>query len=376
MKPRDRMLVTMRHGKADCVPVSPDISNMIPCKLQRRPFWDIYVYNNPPLWKAVFEAFEYFDCDGYYDECGISFTAKESPEIERVYLYQKEERFYEKLLYKTKMGNMTETIVYPKYDAPTKVEKIVKSFIEDYNKYKLLYAIPESYDSTLFDIQKKEMGSRGVIGKYVGDPGVATMISFLEGSLEAASYAYFDYRDEFMDVVKQQHNCIIRKAEMAIDAGVDFVGVGGSGDITLQSPQMWRQTVLPTIKEVTKICKQAGVISQLHTCGKERYVVEACYNETDLDVINPLEPPQMGDVDLGEVKDKFGDKLCLMGNLHTTEVMLQGSSEDVERASKNAIDAAGENGGFILSTGDQCGRDTPDENIFKMIEIARTYGKY
>ena len=376
MTPRDRMLVTMRHGKADCVPVSPDISNMIPCKLQKRPFWDIYVYNNPPLWKAVFEAFEYFDCDGYYDECGISFTAKNNPEIERVYLYQKEERFYEKLLYRTKMGNMTETIVYPKYDAPTKVEKIVKSFIEDYNKYKLLYAVPESYDSTLFDIQKKEMGSRGVIGKYVGDPGIATMISFFEGSLEAASYAYFDYQDEFMDVVKQQHDCIIRKAEMAIDAGVDFVGVGGSGDITLQSPQMWRQTVLPTIKQVTKMCKQAGVISQLHTCGKERYVVEACYNETDLDVINPLEPPQMGDVDLSEVKEKFGDKLCLMGNLHTTEVMLQGSAEDVEKASKDAIDAASEKGGFILSTGDQCGRDTPEENIFKMIEVARTYGKY
>ena len=158
--------------------------------------------------------------------------------------------------------------------------------------------------------------------------------------------------------------------------GVDFVGVGGSGDITLQSPQMWRQTVLPTIKQVTKMCKQAGVISQLHTCGKERYVVEACYNETDLDVINPLEPPQMGDVDLSEVKEKFGDKLCLMGNLHTTEVMLQGSAEDVEKASKDAIDAASEKGGFILSTGDQCGRDTPEENIFKMIEVARTYGKY
>ena len=376
MTPRERMLVTMRHGKADCVPVSPDISNMIPCRLQKRPFWDIYVYNNPPLWKAVFEAFEYFDCDGYYDECGISFAAKDSPLIERVYLYKKEDRFYEKLLYRTQISNLTETIVYPKYDAPTKVEKIVKSFIDDFEKYKLLYSIPDSYDSSLFDIQRDEMGDRGVIGKYVGDPGIATMISFFEGSLEAASYAYFDYPGEFMDVVKQQHECIVRRAEMAIDAGVDFVGVGGSGDITLQSPEMWRQTVLPTIKEVTRICKQAGVISQLHTCGKERYVVEACYNETDLDVINPLEPPLMGDVNLGEVKEKFGDKLCLMGNLHTTEVMLEGSVEDVERASKDAIDAAGEDGGFILSTGDQCGRDTPDENIFKMIEVARTYGKY
>jgi len=37
---------------------------------------------------------------------------------------------------------------------------------------------------------------------------------------------------------------------------------------------------------------------------------------------------------------------------------------------------AAEGGGFILSTGDQCGRDTPDENIYAMVETAREYGAY
>ena len=36
----------------------------------------------------------------------------------------------------------------------------------------------------------------------------------------------------------------------------------------------------------------------------------------------------------------------------------------------------GAGGGFILSTGDQCGRDTPDANILKLVEVARTYGRY
>jgi hypothetical protein len=31
---------------------------------------------------------------------------------------------------------------------------------------------------------------------------------------------------------------------------------------------------------------------------------------------------------------------------------------------------------YGLSTGDQCGRDTPEENIFKLVEVAKTYGKY
>jgi uroporphyrinogen decarboxylase len=37
---------------------------------------------------------------------------------------------------------------------------------------------------------------------------------------------------------------------------------------------------------------------------------------------------------------------------------------------------AGEGGGFILSTGDQCGRETPEENIFALIESAKEFGVY
>ena len=70
------------------------------------------------------------------------------------------------------------------------------------------------------------------------------------------------------------------------------------------------------------------------------------------------------------------DGVWLKGNLHTTDVMLRGSPEDVARASREAIDAAARGGRFILSTGDQCGRDTPDENLRAMVETARTYGRY
>ena len=65
-----------------------------------------------------------------------------------------------------------------------------------------------------------------------------------------------------------------------------------------------------------------------------------------------------------------------MGNLHTTNIMLGGSAETVYQASKDAILSAGEGGGFILSTGDQCGLNTPYENIFAMVEAAKEYGVY
>ena len=56
--------------------------------------------------------------------------------------------------------------------------------------------------------------------------------------------------------------------------------------------------------------------------------------------------------------------------------MLRGSVKDVRRESLKAILDAGIDGGFTLSTGDQCGRDTPKENIFMMVETGREFGKY
>ena len=104
--------------------------------------------------------------------------------------------------------------------------------------------------------------------------------------------------------------------------------------------------------------------------------METAANETDLNGIEPLEIPPTGDCILKEIKDLYGDKIALKGNLHTTEVMLRGTPEIVETACKKAIDDAAAGGGFILSTGDQTPRDTPDENILIMKKTAETYGKY
>jgi uroporphyrinogen decarboxylase len=98
--------------------------------------------------------------------------------------------------------------------------------------------------------------------------------------------------------------------------------------------------------------------------------------ETRLTIIDPLEGPSMGDCNLAELKQLYGNRIVLKGNLHTTDVMLFGSVDDVVRASRQCIDDAAAGGGFILSTGDQTPRDTPFENIFAVVETARTYGKY
>ena len=179
--------------------------------------------------------------------------------------------------------------------------------------------------------------------------------------------------DEFNQVYMAHY---WRLFEQILDLKPDFVLTGGSGGFSLQSPALWREFAFPVVKALTQRCKEAGILTMIHSCGKQAEMVKWCAEETELSCINPIERPPMGDCDLADLKSRFGDKICLMGNLHTTKVMLRGSEEEVEEASKKAIDEGAEDGGFILSTGDQCGRDTPDRNLFKMIEVARKYGRY
>ena len=179
-----------------------------------------------------------------------------------------------------------------------------------------------------------------------------------------------------MELIELNEKQAVKMVEMAVDAKVESVLTGGSGSITLQSPELWRIFSLPTLKKIGEMCRSGGVISGIHSCGKEEYLIKTVAEETEIDYVNPLEIPPMGDCVLADIKQKYGGKLALMGNIHTTDTMLNGTPELVRQQCLQAILDAGEGGGFVLSTGDQCGFHTPDENIFAMVETAKKYGSY
>jgi uroporphyrinogen decarboxylase len=160
-------------------------------------------------------------------------------------------------------------------------------------------------------------------------------------------------------------------------AGADEIMLGGSASsLSASSPAHFRKYDLPFIQAAARICRELGVFSHLHVCGKSRQVVEMVAEETDVDVMEPLEEPPGGNVDIADIKRRYGHRLCLKGNLNTFQFMLTATPEQVAEKAKRLIDDCAAGGGFVLSTGDQCGRDTPDANIFKLVEVARTYGQY
>jgi uroporphyrinogen decarboxylase len=215
------------------------------------------------------------------------------------------------------------------------------------------------------------MGNQGLVGVFAGAGTNAV------GNL-AGMWRYYDNPEDRKAWAHRRIEAVEARFEriMRMDVKPDFLCVGGSGTLVWQTPEILRELALPAVKRAIELATEAGFPTHVHSCGPERELVRIMAEETELTVIDPLEPPPMGDCDLAELKRLYGDMIVLKGNLHTTDVMLRGTPEIVVEASRRAIDDAAEGGRFILSTGDQCGRDTPDENLRAMIETARTYGRY
>ena len=153
-----------------------------------------------------------------------------------------------------------------------------------------------------------------------------------------------------------------------VKAGADIIVITNPiGSANCISREMYRSQVHPFTKRLYQAIKATGAKLIFHSCGvwDDRY-----------DLLVEEEPHVLwvDKVDLKWFKEKYGEKVCIMGNVKTTETMLQGTPRQVEQEALDCIERAGKNGGFILSADCQLPRDVPGENLKALIAAARKYG--
>ncbi|MCI0699194.1 hypothetical protein L0337_45235 [candidate division KSB1 bacterium] len=145
-----------------------------------------------------------------------------------------------------------------------------------------------------------------------------TSATYSEAYVEAVKYFGMDgwyIEEKFMDEVQEfwmEWALAYLRANVAAKPDEIMLG-GSSASLSVSSPNLFRKYELPFIKQASKICKEAGVISHLHICGRSWKLVQIVAEETDVDVMEPMEEPPGGDVDLAEAKRRVGNKLCIKG---------------------------------------------------------------
>lgn len=142
---------------------------------------------------------------------------------------------------------------------------------------------------------------------------------------------------------------------------------------SLISPRIFEEFVLPYDSKIVQTSQNAGIPTTFHDCGKCMDILELIV-ATGTNAIETLAPPAInGDADLAEVKQRIGDKVCLIGGIDQANVLERGSPEMVEEEVKRCIEETGKDGGYIMTNADHF-FNVPVENIYAYVKAARKYG--
>jgi uroporphyrinogen decarboxylase len=93
--------------------------------------------------------------------------------------------------------------------------------------------------------------------------------------------------------------------------------------------------------------------------------------ESGYDGIDTMDPPPLGNTDILRVKEEFGDRIFLKGNLDPVNILLKGEAEAIRSKAAELIASAGGDGGYILSTACSVSPGTDPANIALLAEASK-----
>jgi hypothetical protein len=135
------------------------------------------------------------------------------------------------------------------------------------------------------------------------------------------------------------------------------------------SPKVFREFLFPYMQEVAQSIRKPWVF---HSDGNILPLMDDLI-KLGMDALHPIEPAAM---DIGRIKDKYGQLLCLIGNIDVGYTLTRGSPEEVEQEVRERIETAGRHGGYILSSAMTITDYCRPENVMAMAEAVRKYGAY
>jgi len=234
------------------------------------------------------------------------------------------------------------------------------------------YAFPkkEDFDYSRFD-QIKELlpDGMGVIGQY-GD--IFTLTWEMMG-FEGFSMALFENPALIKAVNEQLGDRILSMFEYFAQSDVVDV-LWYTDDIAfsnalLMSPQVLHSYFFPWLKKIGALAKAANKPFMYHTDGLLWDVLDDII-ASGVDALHPIEPKAM---DIGEVKKRYGDRLCLIGSVDV-DLLARGTAEQVRARVKHNIEVAGYNGGYMVGSGNSIPDYVNFENYRAMLAAAKEFG--
>jgi uroporphyrinogen decarboxylase len=137
------------------------------------------------------------------------------------------------------------------------------------------------------------------------------------------------------------------------------------------SPQAFRDHVFPWYREMAARCHQNDRIFFMHSDGDLGQLMEDII-DIGVDVLQPIDPSCM---DIVKVKEAYGDRLCLVGNV-ANELLRSGTETEVEERVRELIRDLAPGGGYCVGAGNSVPDWAKFDNFMAMRNATLTYGAY
>lgn len=197
--------------------------------------------------------------------------------------------------------------------------------------------------------------------------GISSMLMSM--GYDTFSYMLYDDRDFILDVMQLYLDFNKRFIRNLEEVGFDFLWsfddiAFGTGP--LFSQQVWDDIFAENVGEVTRRIQIPWIY---HSDGNLLPILDKMLS-LGMNGIHPLEP---GTMDLDLLKEKYGKRLCLIGNININDTLSTSPKEIVEMEVKERMEQLSPGGGFIISDSNSVPYFCNSENI---IEMSRAVQKY
>ncbi len=156
----------------------------------------------------------------------------------------------------------------------------------------------------------------------------------------------------------------------AVKRGADWIWLGddiGTQSGMMMSPAIWKRYLKPRmatiITELRKI--KSDIVIAYHSCGSIVDVISDLI-EIGINVLNPIQPKALN-MDIYEIKRKYGTLITLMGNIDTQDLMKNATQAEVREETRKLVNNLKKDGGYIFAASHTIQPDVPLKNILAMI---------
>jgi uroporphyrinogen decarboxylase len=188
-----------------------------------------------------------------------------------------------------------------------------------------------------------------------------------------AFYLEPDLVQKMMEMCVEHSTRIARNLK---EIGIEVIVIGddiANNTGLLLKPEMYMEMVYPYFKQLVQNFKEIGLFVIKHTDGDLSAILDPLV-DSGIDCLDPIDP--LGNMDMGYVKQKYGDRIAFKGNVDCVDTLVNKSLDDVKKETIECILAGSIGGGHIISSSNSMHGGINPVNYQCFLDTVKEYGSY